>query len=335
MSERQPFSAYFNAWLYGPKGYYTQLEQIGKKGDFYTSVSSSKYFGGAIANHLIRRIDSGHLTKESMVLEIGAHQGYLLADIIQFIYTLRPELLQTLSFGIIERFDALQEAQRHYFKEAFGDVIRLKHFKDPSEVRGHSGFIVANEIFDAFACEIVHDGKMAYVKEHTLEWDTPLTPEVSAICDRYSISRGEVIVGLESYGASLFACFERSEFVTFDYGEFHPRNDISARIYQSHQTYPLCDEKTDLKALYGKSDITFDVHFERLIDAFKEAGFHHEHYATQMVALNDFGLTELLEILQKNVDYETYLKEIGKVKTLINPAFLGERFKMVNFLKGA
>ena len=52
-----------------------------------------------------------------------------------------------------------------------------------------------------------------------------------------------------------------------------------------------------------------------------------------MVALNDFGITELLEVLQENVSDNVYLKEVGKVKTLLNPAFLGERFKMVNFTK--
>ena len=37
-------------------------------------------------------------------LEIGAHHGYLLADIIQFIYTLKPQLLETLNFAIVENF---------------------------------------------------------------------------------------------------------------------------------------------------------------------------------------------------------------------------------------
>ena len=43
-----PFNQYFSNWLYGDNGYYSKYKNIGKNGDFYTSVSSSKFFGGAI-----------------------------------------------------------------------------------------------------------------------------------------------------------------------------------------------------------------------------------------------------------------------------------------------
>ena len=69
-------------WLYGKEGYYTAYRSIGKKGDFYTAVSTSKFFGGAIANHILKRLDEGFLSKDSLICEIGAHHGYLLADII-------------------------------------------------------------------------------------------------------------------------------------------------------------------------------------------------------------------------------------------------------------
>ncbi len=36
------FSEYMNEWLYGVDGYYRQFRDIGKDGDFYTAVSSSK-----------------------------------------------------------------------------------------------------------------------------------------------------------------------------------------------------------------------------------------------------------------------------------------------------
>ena len=98
------FSAYFNDWLYGDGGYYSKLGAIGKSGDFFTSVSTSQFFGGAIANYLISRIDSGDLPSDMLVLEVGAHKGFLLKDIVTFIYTLRPELLSSLRFGVVERF---------------------------------------------------------------------------------------------------------------------------------------------------------------------------------------------------------------------------------------
>lgn len=53
----------------------------------------------------------------------------------------------------------------------------------------------------------------------------------------------------------------------------------------------------------------------------------------QMVALVDMGILELLEILKEKVDEKLYTQELEKVKILIMPSFLGERFKMIRFRK--
>ncbi|MBN2782788.1 MAG: hypothetical protein JXQ66_06060, partial [Campylobacterales bacterium] len=128
------FSEYMGEWLYGEDGYYASYKTIGKGGDFYTAVSTSKFFGGTIAKHIISLVDDGFLAKDGVVCEIGAHHGYFLADICEFIYTLRHELLKTLKFVIIERFVALQEFQKNYFYESFGDAIQLTHYKSLSEL---------------------------------------------------------------------------------------------------------------------------------------------------------------------------------------------------------
>jgi len=326
------FNDYFNEWLYAEDGYYATYKAIGKSGDFYTSVSTSKFFGGAIANHFIRRIDAGKLPEDTLIVEIGAHKGYLLADFIQFVYTLRPELLKSLRFAIIERFETLREIQSTYLRECFGDAVRIDHYGDLGELKADNAFVIANEIFDAFPCTLVYQGKEAVVTDHAIEWSDTVEPYTREIMERYGIEKGEIGLGYESFAAAMAGSFSRCEFVTFDYGDILPRNDFSARIYKEHQVFPLFE--ADLKALFKQSDITYDVHFKHLIDAFESEGFVNEKYATQMVALNDFGIVELLEILEKNVTYDHYLKEVGKVKTLLNPAFLGERFKMANFLKG-
>ena len=61
------FSEYMNEWLYGMEGYYTKYKKIGKEGDFYTSVSASKFFGGTIAKHIISLVDEGFLKKDSVI----------------------------------------------------------------------------------------------------------------------------------------------------------------------------------------------------------------------------------------------------------------------------
>ncbi len=50
------FNDYMNSWLYEKDGYYAKYKQIGKQGDFFTSVSTSSFFGGAIANKIVSLI---------------------------------------------------------------------------------------------------------------------------------------------------------------------------------------------------------------------------------------------------------------------------------------
>lgn len=326
------FSNYMNEWLYGAEGYYASYRPIGKKGDFYTAVSTSKFFGGTIAKHIIARIDEGFLRSDSLICEIGAHHGYLLADIIEFVHTLRPQLLQTLRFGIVERFENLRIAQKSYFDESFGNAVVLEHYSDLSELEEQSVFFIANEIFDAFGCELFYKGKIARVEEHQIFFDVE-DPKISALAEKYKQDRGEIAVGYESFACAMAETSKRFEFMSFDYGELEARSDFSIRVYQSHQTFPLFDEALDRSEAYGKTDITYDVNFTQVKEAFAEAGIECVQYATQLVALIEMGILDLLAILKEHAGEEIYAQELEKVKILITPALMGERFKMIRFVK--
>lgn len=327
------FSEYMNEWLYSDDGYYATYKSIGKEGDFYTSVSSSKFFGGTIAKHIISLVDDGFLKEDSVICEIGAHHGYFLADIIEFIYTLRPKLLESLEFVIIERFDIMQEFQKNYLKESFGDAIKLTHYKSLKELKCKNAFFVANEIFDAFACELYFKGKTARVDDKGEiifdiddEW-------VSSKAQKYHKDRGEIACGYEEFALGMASSCEKFEFMSFDYGEMQARPDFSIRVYSKHEVIPFFDEKIKRDELFAKSDITYDVTFEHVKDAYEEAGVEFVELRAQMVALVNMGILELLEILKENVDEKIYKQELEKVKILIMPNFLGERFKMIRFRK--
>lgn len=332
------FNDYFNDWLYGNDGYYSNYKEIGKEGDFFTSVSTSCFFGGSIAKKLIDSIEKNVVPKNTTLLEIGAHHGYLLADIIQFIYTLKPELLDSLNFAIVERFENLQIQQKNYIEESFGDKINLKHYNDISEVKLDNAFIVANEIFDAFACDLVYTNKdgvlqNAYVNEHKIEFKDCEDTKLIEHCKKYSIEKGEVCLDYEEFVKILCNNINSFEFVTFDYGDRYPRNDFSTRVYEKHNVYPIFDEEIDLKKLFKKSDITYDVHFNYLKELFEEQNVKSAKFSTQLKSLVDFGILDLLEILKINVDENTYLRETQKVKMLLEPTGMGDRFKTLNIIK--
>jgi SAM-dependent MidA family methyltransferase len=331
-----------NEWLYAKDGYYASMPDIGKKGDFATSVTTSMFFGGAIAKRLINVIESGFLSETCTVVEIGAHNGYLMADMAQFIYTLKPNLLKTLTFAIIEPQEKIKTTQEKYLKESFGNAVKFCWFKDLEEFRAKEAFIVANELFDAFVCEVVKDEQMLYMSENRVVFDK-LDKETAKLCNRYNITKGEIAKGYEEFAFKLSNSVQKCEFITFDYGQKEPRGDISLRIYSAHKTYPffsLTDyaktkhtENLSLKSLYKKSDLTYDVNFLHLKDVFENNGFVEHTFCTQAKALIDFGLIDLLEILKNSVKESDYRMELGKAMQLIDPSFLGERFNMIRFQK--
>jgi SAM-dependent MidA family methyltransferase len=336
------FSEYMHDWLYAENGYYATHKEIGKKGDFYTAVSTSQFFGGSIAKKFLSTLKEGFLSKSCAIVEIGAHKGYLLADIVQFIYTLKPKLINNLEFIIVEPFKQNQLEQQKQFKESFGDSVKLLHVESLKELTCKEAFIVANEIFDAFTCEIVWNEKMLYMYGKKPEFKK-IDPHVEKKARTYGITKGEVAIGYEDFAEDLALHVDSYEFVVFDYGDKKSRGDFSLRVYDKHKVYPFfaltdlvekLQEKIALSELFGKSDITYDVNFSHLIGAFEQNGATIHSYSSQMRALVEFGLIELLDILRENTDKKSYEKELNRAKILIDPDFMGERFKMACFRKG-
>jgi SAM-dependent MidA family methyltransferase len=321
-----------NEWLYGEEGYYRHFKAIGKGGDFYTAVSTSSFFGASIANHFYRMIREGSADRNGWLIEVGAHQGYLLCDMIQWLYTCDPSLVGSLKFGIVERQPAVREAQCAYIASRFGSDVEVVHFDDISDVDVEYAFVVANEIFDAFPCELYKDGEIATVENHLIGWEKA-PDKMQQWAKEHYLNTGEIAVGYEAFARAMAQGIRRCDFVSFDYGEKYVRNDFSIRVYRKHETFPLFDEALKLEESFGKDDITYDVNFAHVLEAFEAAGFSEEAYETQARALIRFGLIDILEQFAKQTSQANYVREADKIKTLIAPTMMGDRFKMIHLRK--
>ena len=324
------FSEYMQEWLYGEDGYYKSFKAIGKEGDFYTAVSTSAFFGASIANYLYGQISSGKLPKSTALVEIGAHQGYLLGDMIRWLYSQDESLLNSMQFCIVERQDKVIEAQKAYFKENFGDAVKIEYYKSLADLNLDNAFFVSNEIFDAFPCELYKDGKIAVVNEHKIEWQDANLQELE-FAKKHKLRTGEIAVGYEEFAKEVANSAKNFEFISFDYGEKYARNDFSIRVYNKHKTYPLFDEELELKEQFKTADITYDVNFAQVIEAFERAGYNLVKYQTQARALVEFGIIDILSQYHQMATQAQYLAQADKVKTLIAPTIMGDRFKMVHF----
>ena len=121
------FSEFFDIWV--NENYYKFGVDIGKKGDFYTNVSVGYLFGACLANYFIKLLKNGEISSSCKVVEIGANSGDMLADFVQGIFTLEPEILPNLEFIIIEPHEILRKKQLETFKNRFGNEIKIKHYE--------------------------------------------------------------------------------------------------------------------------------------------------------------------------------------------------------------
>lgn len=330
----QTFGNYMDEWLYGKEGYYNSYSRVGVYGDFYTSVSSSKFFGGAIAKYLLKLLEDKKLGLPLKIIEIGGDKGHLIADIAEFLGIISQDVLDECEWVSVERFALLAEVQKKNFLKRTRSVLRIcKSMEEIQIGEDSSVFIFCNELFDAFACEVIQANKMAFVKNHQIIWGK-ISSNIIDLIKKYDIFEGEIPLYLENFLIKILkklGSAKNWEFLSFDYGDWGARNEINLRIYQDHCIRNFSEIEQNLEVFYQKSDVTYDVNFLMIDRIFTSFGAKRLFYQPQGRALVEMGLLELLEDFAKNVPYESYLREIGKIKPLISPGGLGERFKAISF----
>ncbi len=329
------FGNYMQEWLYGKKGYYRKAT-IGQKGDFYTSVSLSKFFGGAMAFYIIRLLEEEKLFLPLKIVEIGSHHGHLLSDIASFLNALSVGVIEKCEFISCEPLKELQNIQRTIFKQATQLDLTSCDLKGLDFKEKESAFVVSNELFDAFACEIVKDNQMLFIThDHQSVWGNINEP-TEELLKTLNLKEGCAPLFLNAFIKDLLKKLNKASswvFLSFDYGDTIERKDMHLRAFKNHQALDFKDILNHLASLYQQSDLTYDVNFSLVRFLFEKHHAQFSFFKSQANALLDMGIMGLLEVFSKSVSYERYLKEAAKIKPLISPGGLGERFKAVEFVK--
>ncbi len=322
-------------WLYGKKGYYRKAT-IGQKGDFYTSVSLSKFFGGAMAFYIIRLLEEEKLFLPLKIVEIGSHHGYFLSDIASFLNALSVGVIEKCEFVSCEPLIELQNIQQTTFKQATQLDLTSCDLKGLDFKEKESAFVVSNELFDAFACEIIKDNQMLFIThDHQGVWGNINEP-TEELLKTLNLKEGCTPLFLNAFIKDLLKKLNKASswvFLSFDYGDTIERKDMHLRAFKNHQALDFKDILNHLASLYQQSDLTYDVNFSLVRFLFEKHHAQFSFFKSQANALLDMGIMGLLEVFSKSVSYERYLKEAAKIKPLISPGGLGERFKAVEFVK--
>lgn len=342
------FSEYFGAWI---RAYYANVP-LGR--DFYTAVGASKFFGGAIAKYILGRLESSELALPLNIIDLGANNANLLQDIRAFLGTLGVGVVENCDFIAVEANSKITHPLAPSATISLGEgesVIfynNLAALKSANLLCNRHNIFIANEFFDALPCEIIDNGKMAFVENNRLIFKIYDDKKMLEICEKFKITKGEIPLSYDEFCENIKN--EKFMFITFDYGDFAPRNDFSLRLFYKHKIQNFMEivldsapnlqiQSQNLANLFGKCDITYSVPFFMLDRAFERIGAKKILSKRQDLALiEDFKILELLQDFynaqnsQNPQNLGTYLRESNKIKTLLYE--LSPRFCAVIYKSG-
>ena len=312
------FRDYMDAVLYHPRlGYYSaERNPIGQQGDFFTSSDLDPLFGKSLARTFEQM--AGSLDSFAL-LELGAGKGFLAKDILEY----RP-----FTYLILERSPAMRRRQQEALKG-----FDVRWIDDLPE--NFTGCIFSNEFFDALPVHrIVRRGvglKEIYVDAEFKEIERPLqAPLQDCLAFMEEGQTADVSLDARSWVRRIAASLKSGYHLAIDYGylrdQFYAQRSGTLMCYWKHQAIenPYVN--------IGEQDITAHVNFSDLIDAGAEACLHMVSFQKQIDFLVQKGILD--EMQKLSTGDAGSIQRLLKIKRLILPNSMGERFKVLIQSKG-
>lgn len=336
-----PFRDFMEMALYDPEhGYYSRLEQIGPRGDYYTSANIHPLFGELLADKLASLLTTIRTEAELTLVEVGAGAGQLAEDILHRFHAHYPDLSQRLTYVISERSPAFRRVQQ----ERLQDFACLRWMEltelEPEPI---SGVIFSNELIDALPVHrVVRQGED--IKELLVGWRDGRfvwmpgdlsTDELRRLVSGWEglLEDGqmaEVNLSAVQYLRQAAAVLRQGYVVTIDYGEVRPRlystarRDGTLRCFYQHT---LTDKPFER---IGEQDITASVDFTLLMESGESVGLQTVEFKRQREFMLEQGLIDRLQTMDAAEQNSlTRLKSKLAAKHLLMPGAMGDHFKLL------
>ena len=344
------FAEYMEIVLYDPQhGYYSGGNvDIGKKGDFFTASSLSPDFGELLATQFIE-LQNILGSDTFQLVEIGAGKGDLAKDILGYIASNYPEILNKIEYIIIEKSPALIQQQQKQL-EALSEQIKIT-WTDLSAIAPNSitGCVFSNELLDAFPVHrlCVEKGKLQeiYVSldpskptgltEQTGTLSTPALADYFensgvAIADYPEGFQTEVNLQIFDWLKEVNSKLKCGYILTIDYGYpaakyYHPqRSQGTLQAYFKHRHH------NEFYTNLGQQDLTAHVDFTSLKTFGESLGLKTFGLTQQGLFLMALGLGDRLNELATNPqDVMTVLSRHDALHQLIDPMGLGKFYVLL------
>lgn len=348
---RITFAEYMAACLYEPGcGYYTSPgRKVGAEGDFYTSSNVSAIFGRLVAREIVRMDELLGSPDRFDLVEVGAGNGRLARDILDYLAVEAPGLYQRLACLIVEAEPTLKPVQ----EVMLGHHASKAEWHAAGELEGGTlqfcGCLYSNELIDSFPVHLVEMTpaglREVYVtlrgNEFAEDFGEPSTPELAAYLERIGVTlmegkRAEINLAAPRWLASVARALRCGFVLTIDYGYTALDLFSSARLSGTLLCYHRHQVEESPYVRPGEQDITAHVDFTTLMKAGEEVGLGSVWFGEQYRFLMGVGFMEEMARLEaSDVSAEEKLKVRLLMKKLILPeGGMGDTFRVLIQAKG-
>ena len=307
-------------------GYYTSgMMRVGRAGDFLTNVSMGEAWGLVVAHHCLAAWRAMGRPSEFRIVEQGAHDGQLAADILEALKQLCGEV--RFQYQIIESSESQRRMQEERLRER-----GVKWWRSLEEAAPIVGIHISNELVDALPfhiiracrqgwCELLVDeagGEFVFVSGALSEEILPMVEKLPGRPEGYM---AEVRPAVVRWIRQVADALRMGYVLVMDYGMsrdqlLHPsRMRGTFAAYEGH----LRDEMVLAKP--GERDITAHVDFTSLAEAARKAGLVIDGLADQ----HHFVVRELEGWLRGH-DGQPAGRLMRQVAALMHPAMMGSKF---------
>lgn len=326
------FARFMERSLYEPGlGYYARkASATGKAGDFFTSVSVGACYGGLLASRMVESWESMGRPAEFHLVEQGANDGALLADVLAWLRKEKPECLATVKAHIVEPLEHAREIQQ----QRLGEFPVTWHESMPGLV-GECGIFFCNELLDAFPVHRIKWTGSEWMELKISEnfgWvELPLEVELPHAISTKSLHAGhttEFCPGIDSWMSGVAGLFKRGDYFITDYGMDHEdyyspaRSDGTLRGYRNHQMVT-----DDFLGSPGEMDLTTHVNWSQVAEAARTQRVTVCSLEPQMRFLTNLAKPFLLAMEKRLPFTAEDRKWLAQFQTLTHPGQMGGKFQ--------
>jgi SAM-dependent MidA family methyltransferase len=357
-NQRISFADYMNEVLYHPQqGYYaTPHTRIGAEGDFFTAPHLGADFGELLAEQLVEMWEILHQPQPFTLVEMGAGQGILAADILQYIQRQYPHCFEVIDYMIIEKSPALKAEQQQKLQNTFGSAVSVRWCEwDEIPEDSITGCFFSNELVDALPVHqvIVRDRQLrelyvslnslnshregesssnAYFTEIEGELSTPqllsyFSPlKIDLLSNIYPEGyRTEINLAAIDWITTIAKKLHQGFVLTIDYGYSADRYYTPTRSSGTLQCYYQHRHHNNPYIYIGKQDITAHVDFTALEKQGELLELEVIGFTQQALFLMALGLGDRIAANSQTPgqNLSEVLRRRDSLHSLINPMGLG------------